>query len=122
MISRKPSAQIGKIELADLISLGKIRIEVLFAIPLGHRRNRTVQGQSGADRKFNGLFVHHRQGAGKSKADRADLRVGRCAELRAASAEQFRLGLELNVDLETDDGFDGVSVGMGHGIGGFKVR
>ena len=45
---------------------------------------------------------------GMAQADRADVRVGRRAELVAAAAEHLRLGAELDVALEPDDGFDSV--------------
>src|SRR5690606_35509176 len=48
------------------------------------------------------LPIHHRQRPRQANADRAGGSIRRQSELRAATAEQFRLRLELHVDLEAD--------------------
>ncbi len=60
------------------------------------------------------MFIHHRQSAGQSQANRTDLCVGRRTEFRTATAKQLGLRLELDVNFKSDDRFGWVSAGAGH--------
>ncbi len=89
-----------QIVLADLIALGQVGIVVVLAVPLGERGNLAVQGHGRPQAQLEGLAVHHRQRAGHADADRAGLRIGRRAKLRAAAAEQLCLRRQLHVDFQ----------------------
>ena len=103
-----------QIELADLIALGQVGIIIVFPIPFGEMRNFAIQRDGGLHRQLESLAVHHRQRAGHADAHRTSLRVGRCAELRAASAKHLALGKQLHMHFQTDD--DGIW--FAHGIFG----
>ena len=48
------------VKLTDLIAFGKIRIEIVFAVPLGVPSDLAVQGQAGSDRQFESPLVDDR--------------------------------------------------------------
>ncbi len=87
----------------NLVALGQIGIEVIFArkprsfLDLQIERQRSAQGQ------LQGAFIEDGQGAGKAQADRASVRIRRIAEARGAAAEDFGGGFELHVDFKPDD-------------------
>ena len=95
-----------QIVLADLIALGQVGIVIVLAVPLGERGDLAVQRHGGPQASSKASAVHHRQRAGHADADRAGLRVGRRAELRAAAAEQLGPRDQLHVDFQADH--DGV--------------
>ena len=92
--------------LRDLIALRQVRIEVVLARedrrlvdPAAERERRRGCAKSTAARFSTG------SAPGKPEADRADVRVRRRAERRAAAAEDLRRGQELRVNFQADDGF-----------------
>ena len=93
----------GKFVLGDLIALGQIGIEIIFAGEARMFVDGTVQGKRGAHGQFDGAFVQNWQRAGETEADRADIRVGRVAEAVGASAENLGVGQKLDVDFQADD-------------------
>ena len=114
-----------QVVLRDLVALGKVGVHVVLAVELGVLGRLAVEREAGSDRELDGPPVWHRQRAREAEADRANERVGRRAEpLRFAAAEHLRLGLELDVGLDTDD--DLVRArglrGAGHGEGGAETR
>src|SRR4051812_14729266 len=95
-----------KIILADLISFGQIRIEVLFAVPFGERRDLAVQTQGGLHPQMEGTFIEYGQGTRQAKANGAGLNVRLIRiECGRASAKYFRLRLQLNMDFQPNDNF-----------------
>jgi len=93
------------LELADLIGLRQVRIEIVFAV-----KNRTVgdfgiDGQAEADRFFDGFTVEHRKAARESKVDRASMSVRLCAEGGRRSGKDFRFSGQLDVCFQSDNNF-----------------
>ena len=66
----------GLVELRDLVALGQVGIEVIFAGEDGALTHLAVDGQRGQRGKLDGLLVEHRQGAGQAQANRADVGIG----------------------------------------------
>ena len=91
------------VELADLVALGEIGIEVVFAGEDGGVVDPEVERLRGLDGEFDGLAVEHGQGSGHAQADRADVAVGLGAEDVGTAAEDLGLGEQLHVHFETDD-------------------
>ncbi len=89
--------------LRDLVALGQVGIEVVLAMELGPRRDLAAQGLADHDPVVHRLGVHHREGSGQSEAARARVHVGGITEGELAPTEHLGPGLELNVDLESDD-------------------
>ena len=94
----------GLVELRDLVALGQVGIEVVLAGEDGALAHFAVDGQRGQRGELDGLGVEHRQRAGQAQADRADVGVGRRAEMIGATAEGLGSGEQLHVDFESDDG------------------
>jgi hypothetical protein len=93
----------GLIELGDLVALGQVGVEVIFAGEDGAFPDLAVEGERGEGGEFDGALVENGERSGEAEADRADVGVGRSAEFVGAAAEGLGLGEELDVDLETDD-------------------
>jgi hypothetical protein len=93
------------LELADLVALGQIGVEVVLAgkhALLGDvRTEREAQANGMRDR----FAVHHRQRARQRQVHRAGLRVRLGAEGRGRAAEDLALRGELSVRLEADHDF-----------------
>ena len=66
----------GQVKLADLIALGQVGVEVIFARKYRARRDVRTHRQAELDGAFHRPFVQHRQHAGQRDADRIRLRVG----------------------------------------------
>src|SRR4249919_1647263 len=69
------------------------------------RRDLAVERQPELDRPLDRPPVHHGQRAGEAEADGARLCVLTAAEAVCAAAEHLRPCLQLDVDLEPNDGF-----------------
>ena len=76
-------------ELADLVTLGQVRIKVVFARKHGMRRDHGVDGEAELDRALDSATVHHGQHARQGQVDRAGLRVRLGAETDRGTAENF---------------------------------
>ena len=83
----------------------QVGIEVVLAVEDRARRDLAAERHAHHDPEVHGLGVGHRQRAGQAEADRAGARVGLLAEAQLAAAEHLRARLELDVDLQADDGF-----------------
>ncbi len=94
----------GLVELRNLVALGQVGIEVVLARKDGALAHLAVDGQRGQRGELDGLGVEHRQSARQPQAHRADVGVGRRAEVIGATAEGLGGGEQLHVDLEADDG------------------
>ncbi len=95
------------IVLGDLVALGQIGIEVVLAVEKAFRLNFSAMHRR---RQQHGLFDHgpieDGQRAWLAGAHRADIGVGqRPPAIGRAGAEDLALGVELDVDFETDDRF-----------------
>ena len=91
--------------LGNLVVLRRVRIEIVFPVPFADRRDLAAQQQARLDDGVECRLVHHRQGAGKAEHDRIGQRVGLVSIARADAGEDLGAGLDLDVDLEPDDGF-----------------
>ena len=95
----------GQFELADLVTLGQVGVEVILAREYGLRGDLTLDSKAEADRAFDGALVQHRQHAGQGDIDSVGLDIGFGAERRRAAGKDLRARLELNVRLDADDDF-----------------
>jgi len=113
----------GDLELADLVALGQVGVEVVLAREDAGRRDGRAQRQAELDGPFDGTPVHHRQGARQCQVDGAGLGVGLGAEGGRGPAENLRGGGELGVCLEADDDFVALDqFGVAHGLRCLRVR
>src|SRR5262249_1724100 len=92
----------GLIELRDLISLRQVGVEVVFACEDRSLVDRATRGQRGAHRQVHRMAIEHRQRAGVSEANGADVGVRRRAELCGAGAEDLRPRQQARMNLEAD--------------------
>src|SRR5207248_5955553 len=90
--------------LRDLVALGQVRVEIVFAGKARTLMDGAVQGERGAHSHFDGALVENGKSAGETEAHGANVGVRWIAETRGAAAEDFCFGEKLNVDFETDDG------------------
>ena len=95
----------GLFQLGGLIGLGQIRVEIVFALEHRGAGDVGIDGQTEHDGIAKCLFIGHRQGAGHGEVDGAGLSVGLGAKGGAGAGKDFRLGGQLHVDFEADDGF-----------------
>ena len=58
------------LELADLVALGQVGVEVVLARKDRQRCDRRADGQAEANRPLHGAAVQHRQGARQGQIDR----------------------------------------------------
>ena len=70
------------LELADLIALGEIRIEIVLAVKDGALVDLRLQPKAGADRLANAFLVDDGKHAGHGRVDEADMGIGLGAETR----------------------------------------
>ena len=102
----RPAGRDRAVELADLVALGQIRVEVVLAgearvaVDLPSDRGRELH------RKRHRAAVGDRERAREAQADRAGRGVGRRADRHRTRAEHLRARLELGVDLQPDDGIN----------------
>src|SRR5205807_10457505 len=76
--------------LRDLISLGKIRVEIVFSCEGRPGGDGAVRGKPHAKGEFDQTDVENRQGTRQSRTNRADIRVRLVSELCRATAERLR--------------------------------
>lgn len=94
-----------QLHLADLVTLGQVRVEVVLA------GEHVVLADLGVDRQAehaghaHGFFVQHRQHAGHAQVDQAGLGVRLGAKGGGATGENLRLGGELGMNLQPDNNF-----------------
>lgn len=93
------------IVLRDLIIFRRVGIEILFTVPFADGRDVAAEKQTRFDDRIEGRFIHHRQRAGERKHDRIGQRIGLVTKARADARENFGMSFNLNVNLQTDDGF-----------------
>ena len=91
--------------LGELVVLGIIRVEIVLPVPGAALRDLCAHDEAEEDGFFDRLAVHHRQRAGEAEDDRVDLLVGLLAETPGGGREDLGAGVQLHVDLETDDDF-----------------
>ena len=67
----------GLVELGDLVALGQVGIEVIFAGEDGAFADLAVKGERGQRGEFDGAAIEDGQRTGQAEADRADVGVRR---------------------------------------------
>ena len=99
--------------LGYLVVLGGVRVEIILPVPLADGRDLAPEkGAPAANDLVQGLLVHDRRRAPAAlEIDRVGERVLRFAEARRNPREHLRAGLQLDVNLQTYDGFVGHRLG-----------
>ncbi len=90
------------VELADLITLRQIGVEIILAIEARPFVDLRVDRHAGAHRLADALAVRHRQHTRHCRIDQRHLRVGLGPERRRRTGEQLGIGGDLGVYLEAD--------------------
>ena len=75
-----PFAHDRVVELADLIALGQIGVEVVLAVKHAVEVYGCLDAQAGSDRLAHAHFVQNRQHARQSRVDERNIVVGRFAK------------------------------------------
>ncbi len=88
--------------LRNLVALGQVGIEIVFAGKNRALIHCAMQGQRRQGREFDGFCIQHRQSPREPQAYRADVRVGRGAKPIGATAKCFGRGEKLHVNFEAD--------------------
>lgn len=94
-----------QLHLADLITLGQVRVEVVFARKDVVLNDLGINGQAEHHGHAHGFFVEHRQHARHAQVNQAGLSVRLRAKGGGATGENFRLGGELGVNFQPDHNF-----------------
>ncbi len=97
-----PFAHQRMVELADLVALRKIGVEVVFTVETRPFVDLRFDRHAGADRLADALAVGHGQHAGHSRVDQADLRIGLRAEGGRRAGEELGVGGHLGMDFEAN--------------------
>jgi hypothetical protein len=95
----------GEFILGNLVTLGKVRVKVIFPGELAVGGNLAVRGQRGAHRKFNDLLIEDRKTSGEPGANRAGVSIGLGSEESGTTAEDLTSGQKLGVNFQADDRF-----------------
>ena len=97
----------GVFELADLVTLGQIRVEIVLTGKDGVLIDLGANGQAKADGAANGFAIHHGQHTRHGQVDQAGLHIRLGAEGGGCPRKDFRLGGELGMRFDADDNFPG---------------
>ena len=81
-----------QLELADLVTLRQIRVEVVLAGKDRFCGDLATNGETELDRAFDRAAVQYRQHARQGQVDGASLRVGRGTERRRGARKNLGLG------------------------------
>ena len=92
-------------QLGELVILGHIRIEVIFAIKFHMAWQLAMKQITCQCSQSQGFFIGNGEYSGHAKADRANLGVGLGPVLIGTATPHFRLGFELDVGFKPDDRF-----------------
>ena len=90
------------VQLADLIALRQIGVEIILAVEPRPAVDLRVDRHAGTHRLADALAVRYRQHPRHRRVDQADLRVRLSAETGRRTREQLRIRRDLGVDLEAD--------------------
>ena len=97
-------------ELADLVALRQIGVEVVLAVEARAVVDLRLEAQPCAHGLRHTFLVDDRQHARHRGIDEAHMRVRLAAEFGRGAGEQLRAGVHLRVDLHADDDFP---IGLG---------
>ena len=93
------------IVLGNLIVLGRVGIEVVFAIPLADLGNVAVQHESRLDDGIERRLVHHRQGTGQGQHHGISEGILLVTIPLPHPRKNLGRSLNLHVDLQSDNSF-----------------
>jgi hypothetical protein len=93
------------VELTDLVALGQVGIEVLFARELASRADPTSERQSRADGQPHSALVDGRERSGPTQTHRAHIAVRGLSDGDGTTAKQLGARQKLRVNLEPNDRF-----------------
>ena len=91
--------------LTDLVTLGKIRIEVILASEYRTRCNGRIHRQPELGRHSNDFGIQYRQHTRVAEVDEAGLRVGICPIRGRGARKYLRVSRKLDMNLKSDDYF-----------------
>src|SRR5262249_31122206 len=91
--------------LRDLVSLGKVRIEVVLSSPLGLRIDLAVQSQRRLHSHHHSHPVQHRERSGQAQAHRACIHVRWLTKACGAGTKELGIREELSVTLQANHSF-----------------
>jgi hypothetical protein len=106
----------GVVELADLVALRQVGVEVVLAVEGGVQVDLCLQAQPRATGLFHAEFVDDGQHAGHARVDEGHVGIGLGPELRGGAGEELGARRDLCVHLHADDKFP-VLLGAGHDLG-----
>jgi hypothetical protein len=92
-------------ELADLVTLGQVRIEVVLTIEDRDRVDCRADRDAECHGHAHSFAIQHGQRARQREVHRAGLAVGGRAERGAGAREKLRVGCQLDVHLQADHAF-----------------
>ena len=92
-------------ELADLVALRQVGIEIVLPIEPAVEIDLGLQAKARAYSLFDAFPVDHRQHARHRRVDQRDITVRVGAERRRGAREQLGIGGHLRVDLQPHDDF-----------------
>ncbi len=95
----------GEVQLAHLIALGQVGIEVVLAIEYRALADLGIDSQAKAHGLGQSQFIQYRQGARQGQVKDIGLGVGLGTKFGGAAGEQFGLRVQLHVDFEANDSF-----------------
>jgi len=93
--------------LRDLVAFREVRVKILFAFKPGMGVDGAIQGQAKPHGRFHLFAVWQREGTRVSQGDITRLGVGFSGKAGRVIAKRFGERIELDVDLESDNGFPG---------------
>ena len=99
------AAHDGLSQLADLVALGQVRVEVVLAVEAASLGNLPAHGHAEQHRHAHRLGVQRRQHARQRQIHLARLRVRGCAERRGGAGEQFGARAQLHMHFQADHAF-----------------
>ena len=107
----------GLLELADLITLRQIGIEIVFAIKNTFEIDLRFESESGANGLRDAFLVDDGQHAGHRGIHQRHVRIGFSTKTGRRTRKQLRVRRDLSVDFEPDDHLP-VACGAGDEKGG----
>ena len=90
------------VELADLVALRQVGVEVVLAVEPAPRIDLRLDRHAGAHRLADAFAIGHGQHPRHRRIDEADLAVGLGPESGRGAGEQLGIGGDLRVDFEAD--------------------
>ena len=90
------------IELADLIALRQIRVEVIFPVEARPFVDLRLDRHASAHRLADAFAIGHGQHTGHGRIDQADLRIGLRSERGRRAGKQLGVRRHLRMDFQAD--------------------